>query len=167
MNRRYTYMENGHWRVKLGEQEIRAGFVDRLAEYENFDLTPGEMKQQLEILRGYRHVCGRHAPAFVQQAVRILEGYEQYRGEADEIIKEALDTLIEVGNGVTDEMLYELLQKIFILRDIFDNKIGHNCNSFVEECAELAKRTLHEKEWREAVPLLPDGDTTGGEGGNG
>ncbi len=161
---RYTYMENRHWRVKIGEEEIRAGFVDRLADYENLDLAPGEIKQQFEKLRGYRHVCGRHSPEYVQHAIRVFEGYEQCYGKMADIIEEALDTLTEVGNGVTDEMLYELLQKLFILRDILENKIGHNCNSFVEECAERAKRVLHKEEWEEAEMFLPDGDAAGGEG---
>lgn len=164
---RYTYMENEHWRVKIGEQEIRAGFVDRLADYENLDLEPEEIKRRLEEYRAYRHVCDGRSPVEVELAIRTRAGYKRYRSEAWDILEEAIDTLAEVGNGVTDEMLYELLQKIFILRDIVQNKIGQERDSNVEECAEYAKRVLHKDGWEEAKLLLPNDDTTGGEGGNG
>lgn len=70
---RYTYMENGHWRVKIGEQEIRADFVDRLAEYEDIGMTPDEIADQLELFRAYRHVCKGRTPEFVAQAIAYTE----------------------------------------------------------------------------------------------
>ncbi len=67
---RYTYMENGHWRVKIGEQEIRAGFVDRLAAYESIGLTAEEIEDRLEMLKSYRHVCGGMPPEEIENLVR-------------------------------------------------------------------------------------------------
>ena len=76
---RYTYMENGHWRVKLGEQEIRAKFVDRLAEYEDIGMTPEEIVVQLEMFRAYRHACKGRTPEFVAQAI----AYTEQQGEEE------------------------------------------------------------------------------------
>lgn len=36
------------------------------------------------------------------------------------LFEQALDTLIEVGNGVTDEMLHEATDKLFKVRDILE-----------------------------------------------
>lgn len=41
------------------------------------------------------------------------------RGEAFCIIDGVIDTLIEVGNGVTDEMLHADADKLFLVRDYF------------------------------------------------
>lgn len=40
---RLTYFENGHWRLDFNGCQYRAGFVDRLAAYEDTGLTPGEV----------------------------------------------------------------------------------------------------------------------------
>lgn len=71
--KRYTYMRNGHWHVKVGQKEVRSGFVDRLAEYENIGMTPEEIVDQLEMFRAYRHVCGGRTPEFVAQAIAYTE----------------------------------------------------------------------------------------------
>ena len=49
--------------------------------------------------------------------------------DADEVMKEVfgliedvLDTLIEVGNGTTDEMLHEAANKLFRVRDLLEAK---------------------------------------------
>ena len=42
--------------------------------------------------------------------------------DAHELIEEVLDTLIEVGNGTTDEMLHEAADKLFVVRDCFINQ---------------------------------------------
>jgi hypothetical protein len=42
--------------------------------------------------------------------------------QASELIEDVLDTLVEVGNGVTDEMLHEAANKLFKFRDEFLNK---------------------------------------------
>ncbi len=125
--------------VKLVEGEIRSGFDDRLAEYESLGLTPDEIKQQLDEYRAYRHACGGYSPEAVGLAVRTRDGYNKHRETALEIIEKALDTLMEVGNGVTDQMLHELCDEIFILRDIVVNKIGCEGDAFIEECAERMK----------------------------
>ena len=44
------------------------------------------------------------------------------RDEAVIIIEEVLDTLIEVGNGVTDEHLHDAADKLLDFRDNFFNK---------------------------------------------
>jgi len=38
------------------------------------------------------------------------------------IIEDVLDTLVEVGNGVTDEMLHEAADLLFVFRDKWLNK---------------------------------------------
>lgn len=40
---RLTYFENGKWRMDFNGCQYRAGFVDRLAAYEDTGLTPGEV----------------------------------------------------------------------------------------------------------------------------
>ena len=40
---RLTYFENGHWRLDFNGCQYQAGFVDRLAAYENTGLTPEEI----------------------------------------------------------------------------------------------------------------------------
>jgi len=42
--------------------------------------------------------------------------------EAQTLIEDILDTLIEVGNGVTEEQLYIACQKLFCVRDCWFNK---------------------------------------------
>ena len=140
--KRFTFMNGGHWRVKLGEREIRARFVDLLAAYENLGFTPSEIKQQLDEYRAYRHVCGCHSPEDVKLAISTREGYDKYRENAADIIEEAIDTLIEVGNGVTDEMLHKLCSKLFVLRDIFENEIGQEGDQFVRQCAEDERKKI-------------------------
>ena len=39
-----------------------------------------------------------------------------------ELIEDVLDTLIEVGNGVTDEMLHYAAEQLFDARDLLDGK---------------------------------------------
>ena len=141
---RYTYMENRHWRVKIAEQEIRAGFVDRLAEYESTGLMPDEIKQQLKEYSAYRYVCGGHSPEEIELAIRTRDGYDKNIDDAFDIIEDALDTLIEVGNGVTDEMLHKLCSRIFILRDIVVNKIGQEGDEDAERSAKESKKDLGE-----------------------
>lgn len=41
---RLTYFENGHWRLDFNGCQYQAGFVDRLAAYEDTGLTPDEIK---------------------------------------------------------------------------------------------------------------------------
>jgi len=41
--------------------------------------------------------------------------------QAAELLEDVIDTLIEVGNGTTDEMLHAACQKLFKLRDGFIN----------------------------------------------
>lgn len=41
---RLTYFENGHWRLDFNGCQYQAGFVDRLAAYENTGLTPEEVR---------------------------------------------------------------------------------------------------------------------------
>lgn len=140
--KRFTYMDGGHWRVKVGEREISAGFVDRLAEYESLALAPNEVKQRLDEYRAYRNVCGGRSPEDVKLAISTREGYDKYRENAADIIEEAIDTLIEVGNGVTDEMLHKLCSKLFVLRDIFENEIGQEGDQFVRQCAEDERKKI-------------------------
>lgn len=42
--KRLTYFENGHWRLDFNGCQYQAGFVDRLADYEDTGLTPGEVR---------------------------------------------------------------------------------------------------------------------------
>lgn len=48
--------------------------------------------------------------------------------EAHGLLEDVLDTLVEVGNGVTDEMLHEAADKLFKFRDEWFNKEEDNIN---------------------------------------
>ncbi len=41
------------------------------------------------------------------------------REEASSLVDDVIDTLIEVGNGVTDEMLHADADKLFMVRDYY------------------------------------------------
>jgi hypothetical protein len=45
------------------------------------------------------------------------------KNEASDILETVLDTLVEVGNGVTDEHLHEMADLLFKFRDEYFNKI--------------------------------------------
>lgn len=51
---RYTYFEDGKWRVRVGETEHSGPWVDRLAAYEDTGLEPEEIKDILERYLGFR-----------------------------------------------------------------------------------------------------------------
>lgn len=42
--KRLTYFSNGHWRLDYDGVQYSAGFVDRLADYEDPGLAPEEIK---------------------------------------------------------------------------------------------------------------------------
>lgn len=54
-------------------------------------------------------------------------------GEEMLLIEDVLDTLIEVGNGVTDEALHECADKLFRVRDILNSKANDDGWIPVEE----------------------------------
>lgn len=57
------------------------------------------------------------------------------------LIEEILDTLIEVGNGVTDEHLHEAADKLFKIRDILEKVPGdYDVVEVVKENRALKKR---------------------------
>ena len=55
---------------------------------------------------------------------KTLTEQECFNEEGEEmlLIEDVLDTLIEVGNGVTDEALHESADKLFRVRDILNSK---------------------------------------------
>jgi len=46
------------------------------------------------------------------------------KDEAKEILEDVLDTLVEVGNGTTDEMLHDAANKLFRFRDEYFNEVN-------------------------------------------
>ncbi len=103
--KRFTYMDSGKWRVKLGDHEIRAGFVDRLAEYESIGLTPSEIRQQLEEYKAYRHVCGGYAPEEIQKIIaehNRSEIEQRIATEKDKRAADAFEKLLSVIDAVRD-----------------------------------------------------------------
>ena len=44
------------------------------------------------------------------------------REEAFSLIDDVIDTLIEVGNGTTEDMLHEAADKLLVVRDCFIEK---------------------------------------------
>lgn len=97
--KRFTFMNGGHWRVKLGEREIRARFVDLLAAYENLGFTPSEIKQQLDEYRAYRHACGCHSPEEVKNALeRMRTEEEDKKKTADGFNRLAAAALNSIGH---------------------------------------------------------------------
>ena len=65
---------------------------------------------------------GGLTPCFVQtfnqeESPKSRTDKEITREEARSILEDVLDTLIEVGNGTTDEMLHEAADKLFRFRD--------------------------------------------------
>ena len=54
---------------------------------------------------------------------KYLENLKMTKDEASKLLEDVLDTLVEVGNGVTDEMLHEAADKLFRFRDEYFKKI--------------------------------------------
>ena len=46
---RLTYFKDGYWRVNFSGVQYQADFVDRLAAYEDTGLTPGDIKELLDM----------------------------------------------------------------------------------------------------------------------
>lgn len=44
------------------------------------------------------------------------------REDAFDLIEDVIDTLVEVGNGTTEEELHEAADKLFVVRDCFIKK---------------------------------------------
>ena len=41
---RFTYKDAGKWRIRIGDIEYSGNWVDRLADYEDTGLEPGEIE---------------------------------------------------------------------------------------------------------------------------
>lgn len=54
------------------------------------------------------------------EKIRFLDA--QNNSHAMNLIESVLDTLVEVGNGTTDEMLHEAAEKMFQVRDMLEGK---------------------------------------------
>jgi hypothetical protein len=96
MQKRYTYYDSGHWRVKRGEQEIRHGFVDLLAKYENLHMTPEQIVDQAEMLRSYRNLFEGYSPDEIKQ---IISEWKKLKKESEkrEVFFNKIDGLIEAA----------------------------------------------------------------------
>ena len=68
---RLTYFENGYWRLDFNGCQYQAGFVDRLADYEDTGLTPGEIKSMQE-----EHFSGLEM-AKLHSALMELKKYQE------------------------------------------------------------------------------------------
>ena len=51
---------------------------------------------------------------------------EEIMKEVFGLIEDVLDTLIEVGNGTTDELLHEAANKLFMVRDLLEATMTDN-----------------------------------------
>ena len=67
---RYTYFENGKWRVCVGDTEYSGPWVDRLAAYEDTGLEPDDITANMEMFAAYRHVCGGRPPEEIEALVK-------------------------------------------------------------------------------------------------
>ena len=50
---------------------------------------------------------------------------DETRAEVFGLIEDILDTLIEVGNGTTDEMLHEAADELFRVRDLLEKAVNN------------------------------------------
>lgn len=67
--KRLTYFENGHWRLDFNGCQYQAGFVDRLADYEDTGLTPEQCAEYGKADREGRYIVLRDAE---QEGVKRL-----------------------------------------------------------------------------------------------
>lgn len=65
---RVTYFENGKWRIRIGNTEYAADWVDRLAAYENTGLEPDELIALLKHINTATQNCVFNETAVEQQA---------------------------------------------------------------------------------------------------
>lgn len=72
-------------------------------------------------------------------------------GEEMLLIEDVLDTLIEVGNGVTDEALHESADKLFRVRDILNSKANDDGWIPVEERLPEDKQQVLVTNWDHSV----------------
>ena len=64
---RLTYFENGHWRLDFNGCQYQAGFVDRLAAYENTGLTPEEILNVKRLLEERNYALKFHLEVLKEQ----------------------------------------------------------------------------------------------------
>lgn len=69
------------------------------------------------------NVIKQHNEAMKQLDLSIANNETLTNNQAKLIIENVLDTLTEVGNGTTDNMLYATLDYMFALRDLWYNRV--------------------------------------------
>lgn len=85
----------------------------------------------------------------VNEACRMGMAALKAAQSAAAMIESVLDTLVEVGNGVTDEMLHEAADKLFSVRDLLEiaeqeNTEAPTCGKVVMFGVERRRRTLED-----------------------
>ena len=77
------------------------------------------------------------------------------KNEAIVILEDVLDTLVEVGNGVTDKMLHEACDKLFNFRDNYFKQLQEFKDEYDNALKFIADDKVHETEVHcTCVPLL-------------
>ena len=99
---------------------------------QDFYRIPWEVWRDMKAIYGRKHLkkkeLEQYRVQYIAGVIKLLEGVELYFGEHEDeteamsLIESVLDTLVEVGNGVTDEHLREATDQLFKARDLLEGK---------------------------------------------
>lgn len=119
----FDAIRNGkkYFELRKNDRDYRTGDILLLREWKDGEYTGRTIKREIiYILEG----CPEYG---LMDGFCILEIDILYRdGGVFELIEDVLDTLIEAGNGVTNEMLHEAADKLFRVRDILEKAAEDN-----------------------------------------
>lgn len=91
------------------------------------DILPQFHHQKAEI-ESKNDLIHRQSDVISEQKKKLESIYSEAIKEFSETvmphIEDVLDTLLEVGNGVTDEMLHEAADKLFKVRNLVEETVG-------------------------------------------
>lgn len=119
----FDAIRNGkkYFELRKNDRDYRTGDILLLREWKDGEYTGRTIKREITyILEG----CPEYGlmDGFCILAIDILHR----DGGVFELIEDVLDTLIEAGNGVTNEMLHEAADKLFRVRDILEKAAEDN-----------------------------------------
>ena len=82
--------------------------------------TMKEAADRLEQLQTECENWAKKRSFTIETLQKELEAEQEKKKPAMQLIEDVLDTLVEVGNGVTDEMLHEAAEKLFKARGLLE-----------------------------------------------
>lgn len=98
--------DNGKWRYRITGSGIRWRYVEdfgetqnainRLSEYEDTGLMPEEIKDNMDIFKAYRHVCGGKSPEEIMQMIEEFAKLKSaFNSHEDEVLIIGIDCICE------------------------------------------------------------------------